>query len=1013
MRTPSCIALLLAWLPFLAADATLAAATRPLAVPDSAGPTLSVFTSRDGLSDEIWSTVGMDRDGFIWAGSASGLSRFDGYRWTPHPIPGASSLVRDMASDADGNLWAIFEREGLARYDGRDWHFEAEPRFYQRFSVIQDQGKPELWVGHADGLSRLSNGEWLPDPGNANMPSTAANAIQRTATLFGEPREWLGTATRGLWYRPITSPPSPWQPFDTDGLQDIAVTDLMTTVDANDEALWLSSYGSGVARISDEWVRIWRRDRGELPSEAIYTLAQTRDSDGELTVWMASRGGLLRFRSNEINVFDRSDGLPSSAIRSVKVLNDADGNDLLWLPTEGGMARAALNDNPWRVVSRLGAQENGIFGVLVEPDDKGGERLWVGSSRDGLALLSAGRWRRFQQSTGELPARSIRGIWRLPGPDGREHRLLSLTGAALQEIDDSLQVVPAAAPWGEIIPEDTINHVAARHIDGLVEWWTASSFSGIHRLRDGEWTHYPSPEGPGDWSVFALHEQTTPDGRSWLWAADARGLLRLDGEHWQRLPETLGVSNDGFRAINVLDEGKRQVLWASSNRNGVLRLDVSDPQRPARVAAPTIPVAPDPTVYSVLRDGKGRIYVCTNNGVQQLTPDGKGGYVERVFRRRDGMIHDECNTNAQFIDSHDRYWAGSLAGLGMFDPDTRPPAGSSRKKPLLITAILANNEAHGRPEDGLLALPPGIRDLRVDFSLLGGQRENESRYRSRLIGHDAAFTAWSGEHSRSFGRLSAGDYRLEIEARDFAGIEALPVILEVRVAPFWWQQRWLQLLAIVAAALVLIGAILGYNRGLHRRQRLLRQLVAERTEALREANDRLTELSYLDPLTGIANRRRLMEAIRAAMQRAAEMRKPLGLIVADVDHFKRYNDEYGHLAGDVALKAIAGAMRSTMREQDLVARFGGEEFACLMIDADLELVRRIAERMRALVEALPPRSLGNDSQGMTISAGVVSGIPPLDMPPEALFQIADQALYRAKANGRNRVEVGGGDTLQA
>ena len=153
-----------------------------------------------------------------------------------------------------------------------------------------------------------------------------------------------------------------------------------------------------------------------------------------------------------------------------------------------------------------------------------------------------------------------------------------------------------------------------------------------------------------------------------------------------------------------------------------------------------------------------------------------------------------------------------------------------------------------------------------------------------------------------------------------------------------------------------------------------RQLVAERTEALREANDRLTELSYLDPLTGIANRRRLMEAIRAAMQRAAEIRKPLGLIVADVDHFKRYNDEYGHLAGDVALKAIAGAMRSTMREQDLVARFGGEEFACLMIDADLELVRRIAERMRALVEALPPRSLGNDSQGMTISAGVVTSM---------------------------------------
>lgn len=88
-----------------------------------------------------------------------------------------------------------------------------------------------------------------------------------------------------------------------------------------------------------------------------------------------------------------------------------------------------------------------------------------------------------------------------------------------------------------------------------------------------------------------------------------------------------------------------------------------------------------------------------------------------------------------------------------------------------------------------------------------------------------------------------------------------------------------------------------------------------------------------------------------------------------------------------------------------MARFGGEEFACLMIDADAEMVSRIAERMRALVEALPPRSLGNDTDGMTISAGLASGVPSVGMTPEALFQIADAALYRAKAAGRNRIEM--------
>ncbi len=96
-------------------------APTPLDVADQSPPPFSVYGSQDGLSDEIWSTIGFDRDGFVWAGSASGVARFDGYRWTPETVPGARSLVRDMQRDADGMLWALFEREGLARYDGRSW----------------------------------------------------------------------------------------------------------------------------------------------------------------------------------------------------------------------------------------------------------------------------------------------------------------------------------------------------------------------------------------------------------------------------------------------------------------------------------------------------------------------------------------------------------------------------------------------------------------------------------------------------------------------------------------------------------------------------------------------------------------------------------------------------------------------------------------------------------------------------------------------------------------------------
>jgi hypothetical protein len=154
----------------------------------------------------------------------------------------------------------------------------------------------------------------------------------------------------------------------------MAVTDLLSSkADDGHEELWVLSYGGGVARIRDDGVRIWRADTGELPSEAIYSAVETHSASGERLIWMASRGGLLRFRGDHVDVFDRRNGLPSDAVRGLKVQHGSDGTDSLWLAIEGGMARATLSDNPWHAVSLLGSSENGTFGVLVERDGHGGQ----------------------------------------------------------------------------------------------------------------------------------------------------------------------------------------------------------------------------------------------------------------------------------------------------------------------------------------------------------------------------------------------------------------------------------------------------------------------------------------------------------------------------------------------------------------------------------------------------------------------------------------------------------------
>ncbi|HET7842848.1 MAG TPA: diguanylate cyclase, partial [Xanthomonadales bacterium] len=870
----------------------------PLDVSDTAAPVFTVFGTQDGLSDEIWNTVGIDGRGFVWAGSASSLARFDGYRWTAWPFPEAQSLVRDMQEDERGTLWAIFEGEGLARFDGHEWTLVAAGHGYiNRFSATHDEhGRRALYLGYDGGFARWRDGNWVPDPGNDGLPADATVvSFEHTQTLEGGPRDWVVVVNNGLWVRdaPAGAVPGPWRRHPDPMFAHMPFTDLQRSVDRGVEELWLLSYGAGLARIRPEGMKVWRAASGELPTEAMYTGRATYAPDGERTMWISTRAGLLRIRGDTVSTLDRRHGLPSDAIRGIKVQRSADGVDILWLATERGVARAVLTDSQWLTVSLMGARENGIFSLLLEPNDRGGERLWVGTAKRGLGLLDEGRWRFFRHDEGTLPANGgLRGTWRVPGPDGATWRLAALTGGALLRIDDALRFTPLDVPWPKVDNESATVVLARRH-DGADELWFGTLASGVYRLRGREWTAFPLAGGNGTaWTVLGLAEQVDAQGRSWLWAAGNSGIARYDGTRWELMPAELHVPEGGFRSVALLPVGGRLELWAGSNRHGVVRLDVRDPMKPVVVVDPDVPNPPDPTVYSVLRDGQGRLYVCTNNGVQQLVPSESGTWRETVFRRRDGLVHDECNTNAQFIDSRDRYWAGTLGGLSVFDPAIRTDSSTTRAKPLYLTDLRIDDTRIDIDPEGRepVVLAPGTRELRVGFALLSGTRELESLYRSRLVGFDPEPSLWTPEHSRNFTALPPGDYQLVVEARDFAGTSSATRTLDVTLQPLWWQRHSVRGLALLFALALAAAFALAYTRNLRRRQRMLVQEVASRTSALNTANQRLTELSYVDPLTGVANRRRLMEAIAGSIERAAARGLPIGVIVLDVDHFKAYND---------------------------------------------------------------------------------------------------------------------------
>jgi two-component system cell cycle response regulator len=172
---------------------------------------------------------------------------------------------------------------------------------------------------------------------------------------------------------------------------------------------------------------------------------------------------------------------------------------------------------------------------------------------------------------------------------------------------------------------------------------------------------------------------------------------------------------------------------------------------------------------------------------------------------------------------------------------------------------------------------------------------------------------------------------------------------------------------------------------------------------LLQAQESLRFHAEHDALTGVLNRRAIRDVLRKELARCRRDKNTLGIILADLDHFKRINDHYGHAAGDTVLVAAVQRITSMLRSYDSLGRYGGEEFLLIAPGCDLDLAQKLAERIRTAIgdETI---DLGEDAIKVSVSLGVTLGTADSD--PEFLVALADAALYRAKHNGRDRVEIG-------
>lgn len=229
----------------------------------------------------------------------------------------------------------------------------------------------------------------------------------------------------------------------------------------------------------------------------------------------------------------------------------------------------------------------------------------------------------------------------------------------------------------------------------------------------------------------------------------------------------------------------------------------------------------------------------------------------------------------------------------------------------------------------------------------------------------------------------------------FSQVGTLPLILNVALAVDEIEAEWRAKAIVISAIVVALCGLticlsLLFGRELARRSAMQAELARQ---------------SRTDALTGLPNRRRFEEALAALRSDAALAARPFALLAIDADHFKRFNDRYGHAVGDEVLRGLARCLSASIhRPADLVCRVGGEEFVILLQDGDEDEALRIAERVHAGVALLSVEAAGIEAGSVTVSIGVATmGTPATDpLTPSDLYSLADAALYEAKANGRNQ-----------
>jgi diguanylate cyclase (GGDEF)-like protein len=928
------------------------------------------YAQSDGLQGLSINCLYADRHDVVWACTELGLHRYERERFEQVGADTGlnSPLIHAIAEDRRQRMW-VGASNALYVGDGR------------RFTAVTGADGRRIPIGQGNALAlrdedlialsdkqllRISagaGGRWQVAPlrsadGAALAEISSVTAIGRTLWL-GCGRQLCRLDAQGRLRRFGAA----------DGVPEDRWLSLLR---GRDGTLW----ARGVHH-----VLAWPAGAGGFaerpppPGSALSTLAVginlVEDAAGRLLT--RSDGGLLRWEGERWRAFERSQGLGALAPNICSVLSDSHGR--LWMGTRGrGVQRWIGYGVIQHWEEPQGLATGPTWSILRS---RGDGRLYVGSEMGANVLDPAsGRMRPLTDGAGQALRQAVQladdagGTLWLGQSSGRVLRLDRASGR-MQEMTR----VPMSLQRMFFDDTDTLWLLTGR---------------GVFLLAPGARVAQPARDLPADHFNGGGYD---PRGR--LWLLGNRGLYLRQAQGWQpirlrgALPDadldkfTIDADNDAWLSFG--DVG----VWRGRFDPGSASLDLRKVDDP--LLNRIVP-------YVLRQDRQRRVWVGSSQGLD-LWSNGRWIRVTQA----EGLLWDDTSESAFFEDADGSVWIGNSKGVSQ----VLDPARLFAPRPLRLQLLRATRA--GRPVTNGAQLPWSQQPIEIAFAVPGAVGGNDTlTFRYRLQGLQEQWAGTEQEHL-TYTLLSPGRYALEVQALDERQRARSKVArLEFQVLPPWWRSPLAWMVYALAAALLVTAVWRWRVKHLLSRERTLARLVAERTRELEHdkrelevARAALALKAVRDDLTGLLNRVGILDALATQMQRSRDDGSPLAVAMIDLDHFKHINDLHGHLVGDAVLARVGRRMNANLRGADLIGRYGGEELLAVLPC----LAPSAHARLYALHQVIGATPFLTDAGVLEVTASI--GVAWY-RPGESLQQLlsrADDALYRAKHGGRNRVEL--------